>query len=317
MTGKKEEMSVADLFNWIVGMGKIGMSFDAKSLDQAKERFDLGGKSALLDAVYACTLQHPTDPLPEWVRFAFMNAFVKVRISHEYNSWDEAFGSSRKKNEKLVARRAEFLKRAKVWVRVAELRRETPHRNVFPEVAKEFGISVAEARKYFYSANKPRAGNSATMLAELEQLAAIMPSREERVAVTNKRLQSFQNQTKLEQMMAATNAEAAALNKRTADLNEGMADINEGLKSLKSKTGTETELEQQVAALNEKAAAHNEQAAVEIKRVAVLNESLQSLLKSKTAAEMYAELEQKMAALNESYKVSKISRRTVCSDRNK
>ena len=157
MTGKKEEISAADVFIWIIGMRKVGVSFDAKSLDRAKQRFDRGDKSALLDAVYAwmSSTSHKPDAVPEWIRVAFMNAFAKVRISHEYKSWDDAFGPPLKKNEKLACKAGRSFKAAaKVWVRVAELRRETPRRNVFPEVAKEFGISVAEARKYFYAASK-------------------------------------------------------------------------------------------------------------------------------------------------------------------
>ena len=304
MTGKREEMSVADFLNWIVGMRKIG-AFDKSSLDRIKQRFDLGDRRALLDAVYACILRYPTDPLPEWVRLAFMNAFVKVRISHEYNSWDEAFGSPHQKNEKLVAKRAEFLKRAKVWFRVAELRRETPRRNVFPQVAKEFGISVGLARDYFYAANKlTRAGNSATMLAELEQiLAAIMPAaREQTVAATNSRLQSFQNdRTELEQIAAAINVKVAAQNKRMAAINEGVATSNKRLQSLQNQSlQNETELEQQVAAQNEQAVALNEQTVVLNEQAAALSESVQSLLKGKTGAEIRAETEQMRAALNES-----------------
>ena len=174
MTGKKE-LSAADAFILLTNLRRVGASFvDPKSLDRAKQRFDLGDKSALLDALYAWIFQDPTNamPLPEWVRLEFVIAFTKVRLSHEYRSWDEAFGPPLKKNEKHAAKRAEALKRPRVWARVAELRRETPHRDVFPEVAKEFGISVAEAKKYFYAASKLYPGDTTTILRELEQLAA-------------------------------------------------------------------------------------------------------------------------------------------------
>jgi hypothetical protein len=174
MTDKKKPLkfSAADAFNFcfILNYASEGGSHEA-GLERAKQRSDRGDNSAVLDAIYLCTLHQCA--LPSWVRTAFRNVFLRVKLFHDYASWDEAFGLPHPKDQKQSAKRAGFLNRTRLWVRVAELRREAPHRDHFPTVAKEFGLSVAVAKKYFYAANKlTGCADEAEALAMLEQMAA-------------------------------------------------------------------------------------------------------------------------------------------------
>jgi hypothetical protein len=126
------------------------VAFNDKYLDQAKQRFERDDdKSALADALYFCVLTHST--LPEWVEQGFGLGYARLRISFDYCSWDEVLGPPHRKHAHVDQRRAEYAKRAKVWVMVTKLRRKHKHRDAFGPVAKQLDISVGLARKYFYA----------------------------------------------------------------------------------------------------------------------------------------------------------------------
>lgn len=196
-------------FCFALSYASEGGSHEA-DLERTKQRFDRGDNSALLDAIYLCTVHWPGRPLPSWVEAAFWNAFVGVKLAHEYESWDEAFGLPHPKNRKLIAKRAEFEKRADLWVRVAELRRKAPHRDHFPAVAKEFGLSVAVAKKYFYATNKLTGyEDPVEALVMLEKFAALLnherEKREDPKEKRHKDLERKQREAELDSLRTLLN----------------------------------------------------------------------------------------------------------------
>lgn len=124
-------------------------------LEQAGQAFERGDKGALLFAISMCASYRV--PLPPWAAEAFMIAYFDVKWGRECLSWDEVFGVPHPKHVRRLPKGGTF-KQSNVCRRVRELRQQQPRRDVFPEVAAEFAISVALARKYFYDAEKAVSG---------------------------------------------------------------------------------------------------------------------------------------------------------------
>ena len=124
----------------------------AKDCERAERRYARGDKTAILDAVLACV--NAGVLMPEWAKLAFREAYRDVKVNYLHASWDDAFGSPRKKHMKLPAARVRRAKQWKVWVRVTDLRAENPNKDVFPAVADEFNLSVALCKAYFYKADR-------------------------------------------------------------------------------------------------------------------------------------------------------------------
>jgi hypothetical protein len=139
--------------------------FVAAVLDYAKHQHETGDKQAVLHAVSVCA--KAGLPLPPWAAAAFCKAYEDAR-DFRCASWDDVFDAPVRKHEKRPAKEQQARLETAVWLRVSQLRKSKPRRNVFPEVAAEFGIGEAVARKYFFAAEKLNRSNPlAGALAEL------------------------------------------------------------------------------------------------------------------------------------------------------
>jgi hypothetical protein len=116
-------------------------------MPRLQQKYEDGEKGALLRAISICA--HEGYPLPPWAAKAFDDAYTAVIHDFQFASWDDVFGKPHPKHIKLSAKRQAMRLTLVVWARVIGLREKTPHRDVFPDVAAEFGIGSAVAKQYF------------------------------------------------------------------------------------------------------------------------------------------------------------------------
>jgi hypothetical protein len=148
---REAAVAIINSEEYCAGVERAKAEYVAAKLEYSKLSHEAGNKLAVLHAIDACATAGL--PLPQWAADAFCKAFDEVRF-FRCASWDEVFGVPIKKHEKLPAKEQQSRLQIRVWVRVSQLREATPRRNVFPEVAAEFKIGVAMARKHFFAAEK-------------------------------------------------------------------------------------------------------------------------------------------------------------------
>jgi hypothetical protein len=126
-----------------------------RAMASLQRKYEDGEKGALLRAISICAHEgYLLPPWAAWAAKAFDDAYTATIHDFQFASWDDAFGKPHPKHIKLPAQRQAMRLTLVVWARVIELREKTPHRDVFPDVAKELGISSAVTKKYFYQMNK-------------------------------------------------------------------------------------------------------------------------------------------------------------------
>ena len=164
------EFNEADAFRCLMILRSVG--WDDQYLDQAKQRFERGDKSALADALYACVLHHSARPLPEWVAQAIAVAFPQLKVT-----WDDVFGPPHRKYMHVEQNQVGFNAHGpEVWVRVTKLteNEKISRRKAFSLVGNQLGMDAKTAEKYFYAANKQVRLDPTLVLDQLEKFAAGM-----------------------------------------------------------------------------------------------------------------------------------------------
>jgi hypothetical protein len=142
------------------------------NLPRCEKRFEQGDKGALIEAIAHCALAE--IPLPSWARSSLIQAWADV-TAYKYGSWDDVFGIPHELHKKLRAARQKKALAWPAWLRITDLRRDRPHSDHFPEVAKEFKISEALCKKYFYRCEKTFASMDANERVSWEEIIRNTP----------------------------------------------------------------------------------------------------------------------------------------------
>jgi hypothetical protein len=131
-----------------------------RMMDEASRDFDAGDKGALLGAIFLC-LEYD-EVAPAWVKAYYRDAFLRV-ISHDFGSWDDAFGRPLKKGAQLAAARRkkglEISVLNKVWERYVAGQSIT--KSLFDSIGKEVGVSGTVASEIYHAGTKPYGGPKA------------------------------------------------------------------------------------------------------------------------------------------------------------
>jgi hypothetical protein len=121
----------------------------AEYLKVAKKQIESGHKELVLRAMHECLIMN--KPLPEWLRWAFIQAYQSA-YPFETKSWHDGFGTPHPKGVHLEARKKQFELSFPIWSRVQDLKAsgEKIDKGLFEKIGKEFGVSGTTASTIYY-----------------------------------------------------------------------------------------------------------------------------------------------------------------------
>ncbi|WP_408997958.1 hypothetical protein ACJ77P_08190 [Syntrophus buswellii] len=123
----------------------------AQELVELYEVYRAGNRSAIIDALYVCSLN--SLPIPYWCEMAFLSSYRQV-TQFRAKSWDDVFGRPHKKGTHLATKRQDREKSLSVYYRIKEIKRADPSIPIdgflFEKVGKEFGIGGKTLTEEYY-----------------------------------------------------------------------------------------------------------------------------------------------------------------------
>jgi hypothetical protein len=138
----------------------------AEVLDILRQKFEEGDKSTLLHAIYSwCLMNRPYGvvdndgkvlaepqfrPMPEWLRFAFVDAYESATGRYEIKSWNDAFGQPHPKGTQLEKEKLRRRVIERVWALKVEDPERPIDRGLFEQIGEELGIPAGTIDGLYY-----------------------------------------------------------------------------------------------------------------------------------------------------------------------
>lgn len=121
-------------------------------LDDARQRFDQGDKSAVLEAMFISAAFNIKPP--DWTQKAFKNSYYEARVLEMHKSWDDIFGLPMPKGAH-VGKKLETLQKQWSLHTFVEIARENDGAKLgdelFEAAGKAFGMSKTKANELYYT----------------------------------------------------------------------------------------------------------------------------------------------------------------------
>lgn len=119
-------------------------------MNDYKQAYDMGSKSAVLDCINSCFIKKKT--VPEWCQLAFIDAMQAV-YSYKVGCWGDLFGRMHPKYTNLESKRSIYSERMAVHEAVenAKANGESVNRTLFEKVGRQLGIgSKTKVEGHYY-----------------------------------------------------------------------------------------------------------------------------------------------------------------------
>ena len=135
----------------IRGRGPFFRWLGASELRELYETYRSGDSTAIIEALYVCSLN--SLPIPRWCEYSFLASYRKVR-RYKAKGWNDVFGRPHPKGTHLETKKQELEKSLLVYRRIKNIKKEDPSTPVdgalFERVGKEFAIGGKTLTEEYY-----------------------------------------------------------------------------------------------------------------------------------------------------------------------